>query len=101
MDTKKSILDISTGHVSLPSRAWLDEQAAISLAFRHEDDERPVATIAGFGYGWFMTAHPPEGALELMPDDIKAALQHARNVGCDYVVFDRDADSVEELPTFE
>ena len=74
MDTKRSILDISTGHVSFPSRAWLEEQSAISLAYRAETDERPVATIAGFGYGWFMTAHPPEGAREVIPADINRIL---------------------------
>lgn len=101
MDTKRSILDISTGHVSFPSRAWLEEQSAISLAYRAETDERPVATIAGFGYGWFMTAHPPEGAREVIPADINRILEYARAEQCDFVVFDRDADTVDELPSFE
>lgn len=101
MDTKRSILDISTGHLSFPSRDWLNEQSAISLAFRTEADERPVASIAGFGYGWFLTAHPPEGAREVMPDDINRILEYARAQQCDYVVFDRDADTVDELPSFE
>ncbi len=101
LDTKKSILDISTAHVSISSREWLDKQSAISLAYRTVTDERPVATIAGFGYGWFLTANPPEGACEAMPDDINRLLEYARAQNCDYVVLDRDADTVEELPEFE
>jgi hypothetical protein len=101
LDAKKSILDLSTAHVSVPSRGWLDEQSAISLAYRSVSDERPVATIAGFGYGWFLTANPPDGALEAMPEDISRLLEYARSHNCDYVVIDRDADTLEELPAFE
>lgn len=101
MDTKRSILDLSTGHVSFPSRDWLDAQSAISLAYRKEEDEPPIATIAGFGYGWFLTANPTEGAAEQMPADIQKILEYARTQNCDYVVLDRDGDTVDDLPSFE
>ena len=101
MDTKTAILDISTAHVSIASRAWLDEQSAISLAYRQETDAQPIATIAGFGYGWFLTANPAESAEALMPGDVKSVLKYARAQGCSYVVLDRDSDQIEELPAFE
>lgn len=102
MEAKKSILDISTGHVTLKSREWLDAQAVISTAYRDEaKDEAPISTIAGFGYGWFLTANPSESALERMPEDVKAIVEYARSQRCDYVVLDRDADAVDDLPTYE
>jgi len=102
MEAKKSILDISTGHVTLPSREWLDAQAVISAAYRDEaKDEAPISTIAGFGYGWFLTANPSESALKRMPEDVKAILAYARSRRCAYVVLDRDADAIDELPSYE
>lgn len=50
-------------------------------------------------YGWFLNAG--ETTLKEVPDDLKACMQFARKNGCDYLLLDRDADTTEELPTYE
>lgn len=34
-----------------------------------------------------------------MPEEMLAIQRYARGVGCDYVLFDPDADCIDELPT--
>jgi hypothetical protein len=36
-----------------------------------------------------------------IPEDLKGVLLYARRKGCDYVMFDRDADVITELPFYD
>src|ERR1044072_4939688 len=91
----RQMLDISTAHVSFDTSLWLEEQAELT----HLNDEDRVLTVGDTGYGWFFYS-----GLDLevsdIPDDLKAVATHARALGCDYVLLDRDADEIDELPTF-
>ncbi len=36
-----------------------------------------------------------------MPDEIRAAFQKARDLGCEYILYDADAEPQDFLPIFE
>lgn len=80
-------LDLSTAHLTTATRTVLDAAAPITT-FPHPE-----------GYGWFV--HVPEP--EHMPPqpDLCACLQEARALGCGYILFDADADTMDGLATYE
>lgn len=50
-------------------------------------------------YGWFIYAdYENNGAI---PDDLWGVMVYARANDCDYILFDRDADCIEYLPTWD
>ncbi|MEQ1950893.1 hypothetical protein [Mesorhizobium sp. CN2-181] len=105
----RQFLDLSTGHVSLDTRDWLDAQGKLAANFLHFEDKSPViSTIGRTCHGWFIWAGDKEddnwSADHLargVPEDLIAVLTYARNQGCDYVLFDQDADRIDGLPYFE
>lgn len=54
-------------------------------------------------YGWFVYAHKENLGSDddAIPDDLFAAMTWARNQGFEYLLFDRDADIVEGLATYD
>ena len=59
-------------------------------------NEGPV--FAKGEYGYFVYAHLEDPD---MPTDLEAALQLAQNDRCDWVMFDRDGEIDDRLPTFD
>lgn len=51
------------------------------------------------GHGWLMYV-PRDGRPEA-PDEVQAVWKRARELECDYVLFDGDADVDDELPTWD
>lgn len=87
----RKLLDISTGHVSKETRDLLNEGEGGSphiWAIPHE-------------YGWFVRAHDEAEDLAQTPDDLVTVMRYAKQLDCDWIKFDCDADFVEELPMFE
>jgi hypothetical protein len=77
----RSFLDISSGHLTPDTWAWLDA----ALNHRRENLLRDIyggITI----YGWFVYA--PEGPDEDLPADLVCILSLARREGAEYVLFD-------------
>jgi len=87
----RSFLTISTAHVS--------EQTATLLDNTPEKDW-PVSGGLFSTYGWFMYAHDEDCSGDI-PSDLMAVFTFARSHGCNYVLFDCDADAVDNLPTYE
>jgi hypothetical protein len=89
MPTIRKLLDLSTGHL----RPHLADQLASTagvIAYRLE-------------YGWLMwvpndSAHACD---ERRPAEVLAIQRYARSHDCDYVLFDADADTVEDLPHWQ
>lgn len=91
-DEIHNVLTLSTSHVtettakilnSIPCEQW--------------------SSVCGgpFGsYGWFMYA-PEEDFEGTIPPELMRVFKYARSVGCKYVLFDRDANTVDQLPAFE
>jgi hypothetical protein len=60
----------------------------------------PWAAFEKGDYGWFVyVAEDTEGVD--VPLDLRSALHVARREGCEWVMFDCDASTIDELPTFE
>lgn len=86
-------LDLSTAH--LPERYSEGLLGA-----------EPGVTAYPFTHGWLMWVpdDPDDSSAamdEPVPDEILAIQRYARQRDCDYVMFDRDADRVAGLPTWE
>lgn len=88
----RNFLDLSTAHLSPSTREWLDRIA--------EDQNNLSHWVAPTPYGWFLYCDE-ENADDSIPADLFACMTYARTNGADYILFDRDADQLTDLPTFE
>jgi hypothetical protein len=90
----RKILVLSTAHVTAKTAAMLNSTP------------QPKWPVCGGPYGpwgWFIYAHDEncgEGA-DAIPDDLFAVLTFARAQGCDNVLFDADADVIDDLPEYD
>ncbi|WP_206245703.1 DUF5983 family protein [Novosphingobium terrae] len=62
-------------------------------------DTAPFAAFTKADYGWFVYV-PEDLDAVAMPDDLRACCERARACGCPWLMFDRDAPALPELPTF-
>lgn len=98
----RRFMDASTSHVSETTRDWLDEQGRIAAAVRTSQDESPAIHIGKTDTGWFFYAPEDTDFAELeVPDDVIHLMQEARKRGCEYVMLDCDADTLDGLPVYE
>lgn len=49
-------------------------------------------------YGWFVYVGEPG---DDFPDDLRACMEIARQRGCCWIMFDRDAEASAELPSYD
>ncbi len=61
----RKFLDLSTGHLSLETRAWLDEQGVIAAARRVAADPDCMILMGSTPHGWFVYADTDIHALLL------------------------------------
>lgn len=88
---KCQYLDLSTCHVAEETAHWLDENLCTGI------------TIAPYEYGAFVSVPselPDIDGLDC-PKDLKKVLRFARQMGCDMVRFDKDADILPDLQHFD
>lgn len=94
----RAFLDLSTAHLSPETGQWLID---LDWATRG-----PCGGQTQFGWimyahdentDWPSAPHAPEGEY---PADLWAIFQYARKVGADYVLFDADAPTLDELPSY-
>lgn len=85
--------DISTGHLSLLTREWLSSDDRKPFSPARRDEGFLISTIY---------SDPLSGVgASKMPPDLHLVLSAARVSGADYVLFDRDAPRVPDLPYYE
>lgn len=87
------VLDLSTAHIP---EQYGQNLAALDGVIAYEHGE--------YGYLMWVPEHPVIHALEgmeLPPSEIVEIQLFARNLGCDYVLFDRDADIIDDLPHWD
>ena len=83
------VLELSTGHLKPETRSLLDAPGA--------------GTILGRGpsmsseHGWLMWAGKMPYEDEAFSDDLGSAIGVARDLGCEYILFDRDVEAREGL----
>ena len=93
MEIRKTLV-LSTAHITYETNRMLRETDA---------EEWPCVGGPYSAYGWFVYAHEEnlgEGK-DRIPDELFAVMQFARAKGCDNVLLDEDAETVDELPTWE
>jgi len=84
------VLELSTDHLTPETKiAWLDGKLEPYLTYRYDD------------MGWWLWTGSEEGLLQQVPADIRAVVVYARNLGCDWIRFDREACYVNGLPVYE
>lgn len=89
----RKFLDLSTAHLSPATMKMLNGLLSHQLPFAGG-----VTT-----HGWFAYAHDEncgEGE-DRIPDEMYACMEHARRLGCDYLLFDCDSEVIEGLPVFD
>jgi hypothetical protein len=89
----RTILDLSTAH--LPEH----------LGSHGLSGQDGVIAYDLVGYGWLMWVpqHPDSHANDYrgFPAEVRTIQRYARERGCDYVLFDQDADVLDDLPTWD
>lgn len=94
----RKFYDLSTAHVSPAARHWLEATAYVN-ALQQGMRAYPVAA---FMHGWMMwvpNAEHLDG--EDVPFDLRDACVEARLCGCDYLLFDADAEIIGTLPVWK
>lgn len=91
----RSFLDLSSGHLSPETWAWLDAQTTGEVV-RGLRAGAQVVLAGRMRYGWFVYADEEPG--ETVPAEIATVFRLARQRGCEYVLFDTDAAPMKDLP---
>lgn len=87
----RNFLDLSTTHLSSQTKAMM-EKVSGEFALNH--------WVAATPYGWFVYCDE-ENAEDSIPEDLFACMTYARKNGAEYILFDQDADTLTDLPTFD
>ncbi|WP_162742184.1 hypothetical protein [Nitratireductor sp. OM-1] len=88
-ETQK-ILAVSTAHVTEETAQRLDA-----------DDIEGVTVFPKAGFGWWVHTTPHPDASAGIPQELRDAMNFAVGAGCDWLMLDRDATIIEELPHWE
>jgi len=92
----EKMLTLSTAHVTADTAAQLDDRLHQMLG------TAPFICFQKDDYGWFVHVPAvPDPRHEQIPPDLNACMAMARAEGCTWLMFDRDADPVEGLPTYD
>ena len=89
MSAVRRFLDLSNAHLRSEDRALLDACAG------HDTGELLCASTP---YGWFVFACEERPQIS---DTLWALFEKARQHGCEYLLFDRDAASLDGFPLFD
>lgn len=84
------MVELSTAHLSLATRSWLDDPAAAA--------HRP--TILAREYGWMITTDCLDWN-DPLPPDLELCLRVARANGASWLLFDSDVDERDDLPMYD
>ena len=90
----RRLVVISTSHVSDKTAKLLDYTKAHQWPCRGGPYRE---------FGWFVYAQPENerAGRDAVPDDLFAVMQWAQANGFDYILFDCDAEAVDELATYD
>jgi hypothetical protein len=89
MSAVRQFLDLSNAHLSNEDRVLLEACAG------HDTGELLCASTP---YGWFVFACEERPQVS---DTLWALFQEARQHSCEYLLFDRDAASLDGFPVFD
>jgi hypothetical protein len=94
MATIRKFLDLSSNHLTR------EDQEFLHTVFSRETGN-PIIPRAETATGWFMYAdEAAEIQLADVPHSICIIMSHAREQGCDYVLFDENGPEDPDLPIY-
>lgn len=96
----RKVLVCSTSHVSRNVMVLLDLQ---------NDDSIALSSVicSNVEYGWLVRYWPPAlsecrtEAWRTIPRCLKDVIERAESIGCNMILFDRDADTLDGIRTYE
>jgi len=95
------MLVLSTGHVTRGTARDLEDYCNPGTLGEHRPRTVPIAFAKG-EYGWIIAILPDrEEDFARWTDDLLAIRKLAIEAGCTWIMLDRDADTVEGLPTYD
>jgi hypothetical protein len=83
------------------STAHVDEDTALRLTKGMLPTDFCTTYFAKGGYGWFMHVSEEIADREANPQSLANCLDFAVRHGCQWIMFDRDGDTVDELTTYD
>lgn len=87
LPTIHPMLDVSTAHFRVETLNWLSEVPNDFIVFPKEE------------YGYFIPIIEETLTDEVdIPDDLRAVIKFAQGQGCTWIMIDRDALFIDELP---
>lgn len=101
----RRFLDLSTGHLSVETRTYLDEQGRIAAIRRPTSGPAPHPDflMGSTAWGWIVWAGMEDDSqnLQALPIDLQRCIRFAKEQDCDYILFDADIEELDELKTYE
>lgn len=92
-----NMLTISTAHIKPETAKWLERQWEIF--------DSSIVIFSKGVYGWFVLTDYPEDELQevynTIPDDLVAIFKLSKELCCEWVCLDRDAETVPDLLIYE
>jgi len=88
------MLDVSTAHLSNATLKWLGEQA-------DSEDPNGLIVYAKSVYGFFIPIIDDDDSLSEdnnFPDDLRKVIEFAQSQECNWIMIERDAISIPNLP---
>lgn len=90
----RKFLDLSTVHLSLATIERFEAWTVPLTTYPHPE-----------GFGWFVYVPADLDLIDVagmeLPADLLACIKSAHAQDCDYLLFDRDADPIEDLPLYD
>ena len=91
---KHNMLALSTGHITRETADLMDINRIGGVVLYNKD-----------AAGWFV--HIPDSGLDFdeledgeCPADLYRCMKYARDNGCDWIMFDCDVETIEDLPVY-
>lgn len=81
------LLVLSTTHIT---------EHTCNTCLRAQNDSTPVYEKGGYGWFVYVDAWFPD-----TPEDLNRTMTFAREKGCEWVMFDSDGPTIEQLPSYD
>lgn len=91
------MLELSTAHITEQTAEWIDDNLVFQNTNILGTDMNIIAYQKG-DYGWFI---PLGQDFDLVPADLKQVIEKAKQLKCDWIMLDRDAETVDGLRTYD
>lgn len=90
----RKFLNLSTAHVTEDTAKVLDHLPGIP------DHWSQWVVGTDNTYGWWIWAGQEDG-LDDLPEDLRGCVDLAKQHDCDWILFDRDVEPIDQLPRYE